>query len=110
MQNNIINLILISVSLFSISTFAKDPVYFLPEKNNLQILPQKFEYNLLNASTIKIGDIVIDSNNLSLALSQERGRYSFTFNWPAGLFEHAELVLFNNYGKAIKNFTIKKKI
>lgn len=109
MQNNIINFILIGVSLFTIPTFAKDPVYFFPEKNNLQILPQKFEYNLLNASTIKIGDIVIDSNNLSLALSQERGQYSFTFNWPAGLFEHAELVLFNNYGKAIKNYTIKKE-
>tara|TARA_B110001454_G_scaffold219202_1_gene251939 strand:+ start:16829 stop:18559 length:1731 start_codon:yes stop_codon:yes gene_type:complete len=109
MQNHIINLILIGVSLLTTAAFAKDPVYFLPEKNNLQILPQKFEYNLLNASTIKIGDIVIDSKNLSLELAQERGQYSFTFNWPAGLFEHAELVLFNNYGKAIKNYTIKKE-
>lgn len=109
MQNNIISFILIMASLFSISAAAKEPIYFLPEKNNLQILPQKFEYNLLNASTIKIGDIVIDSNNLSLGLSQEKSKYLFTFTWPAGLFENAELVLFNNYGKAIQNYSIKKE-
>jgi hypothetical protein len=108
MQNRFINLILILASIFTGSTWAKGPVYFLPEKNNLQILPQKFEYNLLNNTTIKIGDIVIDSNNLSLELTNERSQYGFTFNWPAGLFQHAELVLFNNYGKAIKNYTINK--
>lgn len=100
--------IFISVSLLTWPLWAKDPVYFLPEKNNLQILPQKFEYNLLNNSTIKIGDIVIDSNNLSIELVPEKGGYSFTFTWPAGLFQNAELVIFNNYGKAIKNYTIKK--
>lgn len=109
MQNNIINSILTFTFLFSAYAAAKNPIYFLPEKNNLQILPQKFEYNLLNASTIKIGDIVIDSNNLSLELSQEKSQYSFTFTWPAGLFEQAELVLFNNYGKAIQNYSIKKE-
>lgn len=108
MQNRLIKLfVLLSLS-FSKAAWAKEPVYFLPEKNNLQILPQKFEYNLLNNSTIKIGDIVIDSNNLSLELNSESKNYSFIFNWPAGLFQRAELVLFNNYGKAIKNYNIDK--
>ncbi|MBL7557147.1 MAG: hypothetical protein JNM24_15080 [Bdellovibrionaceae bacterium] len=111
MQNSFLNLLVITVSLFTISAFTKEkePVYFLPEKNNLQILPQKFEYNLLNSSTIKIGDIVIDSNNLSLELALDRSQYQFIFNWPAGLFEQAELVLFNNYGKAIQTYEIKKE-
>lgn len=109
MQNSFLKLLLITAALFPKSLLAKEPVYFLPEKNNLQILPQKFEYNLLNSSTIKIGDIVIDSKNLSLELTQDKSRYQFVFNWPAGLFEHAELVLFNNYGKAIQTYDIKKE-
>ncbi|MBL7545875.1 MAG: hypothetical protein JNL11_18805 [Bdellovibrionaceae bacterium] len=108
MQNRLIKILLLLVVSFSKIAWAKDPIYFLPEKNNLQILPQKFEYNLLNKSTIKIGDIVIDSNNLSLELSRDTKGYSFIFNWPAGLFQYAELVLFNNYGKAIKTYTINK--
>ena len=108
MQINFIVLTALFISFFSFSSWAKEPVYFLPEKNNLQILPQKFEYNLLNNSTIKIGDIVIDSNNLSLQLVTELSNSSFTFSWPAGLFQEAELVLFNNYGKAIKNYSITK--
>lgn len=108
MQNRFINFFLVTLVTFSMSVWAKDPVYFLPEKNNLQILPQKFEYNLLNNTTIKIGDIVIDSNSLSLELANDGSKYSFIFNWPAGLFQQAELVLFNNYGKAIKNYTISK--
>lgn len=111
MQNSFVNFLVIAASLLAVPTFAKEkePVYFLPEKNNLQILPQKFEYNLLNSSTIKIGDIVIDSNNLSLELAQDKSQYQFIFNWPAGLFDHAELVVFNNYGKAIQTYEIKKE-
>lgn len=110
MQNSFINFILVSISLLGQVTWAKEPVYFLPEKNNLQILPQKFEYNLLNNSTIKIGDIVIDSNNLTLQLETEKKDNIFVFNWPAGLFQQADLVIFNNYGKAIKTYTITKDV
>lgn len=107
MQNSYLNFILI-LSIGFIAQ-AKDPVYFLPEKNNLQILPQKFEYNLVNNSTIKIGDIVIDSNNLSLNLNSDKLNRTLTVSWPAGLFKEGELIIFNNYGKAIKNFIITKK-
>ncbi len=108
MQNNFIVLFSLIISFLCFPSWSKEPIYFLPEKNNLQILPQKFEYNLLNNSTIKIGDIVIDSNNLSLQLVSDRSDSSFTFTWPAGLFQEADLVLFNNYGKAIKNYSISK--
>lgn len=111
MQNSFIILLLyLSVALFTLGkpAWPKDLIYFLPEKNNLQILPQKFEYNLLDNSTIKIGDIVIDSNNLTMQLNAEKSNFSFTFTWPAGLFQEADLVLFNNYGKVIKNYTVTK--
>lgn len=88
---------------------AKEPLYFLPEKNDLQILPQKLEYRLLNGSRVQIGHIVIDFNNLSLDLVQKESQHQLIFNWPADLFENATLVLFNNYGKAIQTYKIKNE-
>lgn len=98
---------LILISYFS--SRANVPVNFLPEKNNLQILPQKFEYNLVSNSSIQLGDILIDSNNLSLDMDGGQKNPQLIFTWPAGLIKNANLILFNHFGKAIAKFVVSKE-
>jgi len=82
----------------------KKPLYFQAEKNNLQVLPQKFEYLLIDSDKIKLGDILIDSSQMRfqiIFLKNTKDFFRIRFSWPAGLFPQGEVNLFNNYGKSI---------
>lgn len=93
---------------------ADTPLNFSAEHNNIQILPQKFEYTLLDESSIKLGDILIDSKSLNFQLEFKQSNPNeakVIFSWPAGLIKEGELTLYNNYGKAlIKEEITKDKI
>jgi hypothetical protein len=107
MKKNIITKsLLISTLLLSCSQnlYGQVPLNFSAEYNNIQILPQKFEYTLLDSSSLKIGDIIIDSKNLNFQLELNPSNPSegrLIFSWPAGLLKEGELTLFNNYGKSL---------
>lgn len=112
---NLFKKILISSLVSSTFTQAADtPLNFSAEHNNIQILPQKFEYTLLDESSIKLGDILIDSKSLNFQLEFKQSNpneVKVIFSWPAGLLKEGELTLYNNYGKAlIKEEITKDKI
>lgn len=80
------------------------PLLFQADKNNLQVLPQRFEYSLVDEDSLKVGNILIDTTKVAFNLEQvpqKRGQYRFRFTWPAGLLKHGELAIKNNSGKAI---------
>lgn len=92
------------------------PLFFPAEKNNLQILPQKFEYALMDENTTRIGDILIDATRLNFQiLPTKDGKYRLRFTWPAGLLIEGHIILKDSTGKAIvaeeinpKNVKIRK--
>lgn len=83
------------------------PLFFPAEKNNLQILPQRFEYNLLNDSQLRVGDVLIDSKKLTFSLDPEahNGSHKATFSWPLGIINEGELAIKSNSG--IAAFSVK---
>lgn len=77
------------------------PLYFPAEQNNLQILPQRFEYTLLNEDTFKIGDTLIDTNSLIYDIKAGKEGAELTFSWPGSLIDSGEVTIKDNNGKAI---------
>lgn len=87
------------------------PLYFQADKNNLQVLPQRFEYTLLDEDRLKVGDILIDTTQVTFQIepsTKKRGAYSIRFTWPAGLIKDGELAIKNNSGKAVFNALLTK--
>jgi|GEM_PF-1065801 hypothetical protein len=102
----------ISSNAFAQSSGKLKPLYFQADKNNLQVLPQRFEYTLLDEERLKVGDVLIDATQITFELipsKKEKGKYSIRFNWPAGLLNEGEIAIKNNSGKAIFSTEFNKK-
>ncbi|MBV2169252.1 MAG: hypothetical protein KUL82_11160, partial [Bdellovibrio sp.] len=87
------------------------PLYFQADKNNLQVLPQRFEYTLLDEDRFKVGDILLDTTQVTFQIQpspNKKGFYRIVFTWPAGLIKEGELAVKNNSGKAILNTLVSK--
>ncbi len=80
----------------------KKELFFPIEKNNVQIFPQRFEYNLINKDQLQIGNVLVDSNEIEfkvISSSQSKTR-KIQFRWPASLLSSGEIALKDNSGKA----------
>ncbi|XGC79644.1 hypothetical protein ACES2L_09925 [Bdellovibrio bacteriovorus] len=89
------------------------PLYFQADKNNLQVLPQRFEYTLIDDDRLKVGDILIDTTQVTFQVEpsgDKEGTFRIHFTWPAGLIKDGELAIKNNSGKAIFNAIATKKL
>ncbi len=91
-----------------LTAFAQRPLYFQADVNGVKIIPQKFEYALIDAEKIRIGDILIDASSLNFQLVPTEDSYALKFKWPAGLIDEGELLVLNNNGKALWTHPIKK--
>ncbi len=82
---------------------ASDQLYFPVEKNQVQILPQSFEYSLVSKTSFQVGDTLIDTEkfHLSIRQSKEKEQSRFFFEWPADFIREGELLLQDNSGKNI---------
>jgi len=88
------------------------PLFFQADKNNIQVLPQRFEYNLVDEDHIKIGDIVIDGTTFGFQIATSKefpGKYRARFIWPAGLLKEGSLLLKDNTGKAVWTTNFNRK-
>lgn len=99
--------ILASISASAQNRSSNKPLFFPAAKNNLQILPQRFEYNLMGDSQLRLGDILIDSNKITLNIDPEvhHGYQRAHFSWPSGLITDGEIAIKNNSGIAV--FSLK---
>lgn len=84
------------------------PLNFQADKNKVQVLPQRFEYTLLDEDRLKIGDILIDTTQIIFQIEKRRGTYRIHFEWPADLIKEGQLALKDNSGKAIFNTVLTK--
>lgn len=103
--------IILIVSLISSVAQSKVPLFFPADKNKIKILPQTFEYTLVDSDRIRIGDILIDANLLRFEIVRPPGetKVQLLFSWPAGLLQDGGLYLVNNNGRAIWDSPIVKK-
>ncbi|MGZ6434260.1 MAG: hypothetical protein ACXWRE_13070 [Pseudobdellovibrionaceae bacterium] len=88
------------------------PLFFPADKNNIQVLPQRFEYNLLDEDQIKIGDILINYSTFGFQILPSAnfpGQYRARFIWPSGLLQEGAVVIKNNTGKAIWTANFSRK-
>jgi hypothetical protein len=99
---------------FPLNSFATEdhpiPMLFQADKNNVQILPQRFEYSLINESQIKIGDILIDSSTFGFQIAPSATHstgFRARFVWPVGLVKTGQLLIKNNTGKSIWSAPIR---
>ncbi len=105
-------LIIFSISISAAAGSEKSQaLVFQADRNGAQILPQKFEYTLLDAQKIRIGDILIDSStfNFQLIRTGSDEKYKIKFNWPAAMLIRGDLILMNNNGKSLWKTTINEK-
>ncbi len=106
------HLVLAALTFTSIAAFAQSrsgnkPLFFPAEKNNLQILPQRFEYNLMSDSQLRVGDVLIDSRKLVFSIDPEEqnGYHRAHFSWPLGIINEGEVAIKSNSGIAV--FSVK---
>ncbi len=103
------SLFTVLATLLPLTSFAQSkgdlkPLLFQADKNNLQVLPQRFEYSLWDEDRLSVGDILIDSTQVTFDLepsTEKKNQYRIRFTWPAGLLKEGELAIKNNSGKAI---------
>lgn len=87
------------------------PLYFPADKNKLQILPQRFEYSLLDEDRLQVGDILFDTTQVVFQIepsTEIKGSYRIQFRWPAGIIREGQLAIKTSSGKAIFNQPIAK--
>lgn len=80
------------------------PLLFQADKNNLQVLPQRFEYSLWDENRFSVGDVLIDSTQVAFKLAPVEGKknqFHIRFSWPANLLKEGELTIKNNSGKTV---------
>lgn len=91
---------------------AATPLFFQADKNNIQVLPQRFEYNLADEDHIRVGDIVIDSTTFGFQIAASKafpGKYRARFIWPAGVLKEGSLLIKDNAGKAVWTTNFNRK-
>ncbi|MFN8790875.1 MAG: hypothetical protein ACK5Y2_05395 [Bdellovibrionales bacterium] len=87
--------------LTSLQAHSKTELSFLPEKNNLLTLPQKFEYSLGDSYKLLLGNRIIDTSLLSFQILNESSDRQIALSWPSQIFEKAHLRILNPSGVAI---------
>lgn len=88
----------------------KANLMFPPENNSIEVLPPRFEYELLDKDQIRIGNIQINTNQIQFkikTLDSINKVFKINFQWPVGLLSHGEIAIKDNSGKSlwIKKFT-----
>lgn len=100
--------ILISFFLLCSTAYGQVNLFFPAEKNNIQILAQRFEYELIDKDRFRVGDVIMDASTIEMKIKRNKDDEvaNITFHWPAGLAMDGQILLRDNIGKTILSFEI----
>ena len=113
-MKKIISFLFVFAFLFQSPLWAQNKaaaLMFEAKKNNVQVLPQRFEYSVFDDGTLKIGDIVINPSDVFFNLSTDptTQKIQLNFRWPAGLLTDGEIAIKNAVGKAVWSQSFTKE-
>lgn len=102
MMKLILLVLLASCTTLASQNRSKEPLYFPADKNNIQVLPQRFEYDLMDNGKIQIGGIILDTTAMGFRIEEKKnGAFVLHLMWPSALMKKGEIALKNNFGKAV---------
>ncbi len=85
------------------------PLFFPAEKNNIRVLSQRFEYQLIDETHFRIGDVVLDSELMKMSFAELEDSYRVEFSWPSSFVSQGELVLKDPSGKSLFQTQVSKE-
>lgn len=107
-MNHLRGICLRLILFLSASGLARTPLDFPAEKNNVQILPQKFEFSLRDASKLLLGNRIIDTEQFRFDLSFPENRPQLLIAWPQNVVPEGRIVFTNPSGLNVWSQTISK--
>lgn len=84
------------------------PLYFPPIKNNIQPLPQKFEYSLRDAYRFLLGNRIIDTSQFEFQIVPLANTVHINMKWPANIFEQGNLSILNPSGVSVWSTSLEE--
>lgn len=81
--------------LFSLAAHALNYLEFPAEKNNLQPLPQKFEFSLRDSSKLLLGNKIIETALFGFQIERTKTGYNLNLRWPPNVVEKGKISLQN---------------
>lgn len=103
-KKTLIGLHLILLSLVSYHGQAAEkgqPLLFPATQNNIQVLPQKFEYSLRDAYRFLLGNRIIDTSLFEFTVRPSNSNVEVDIRWPDNLFSKGALNILSPSGVSI---------
>lgn len=93
---------------------ARDRLFFPVDKSEVKILPQKFEYELVDDTHFRVGDVTLNFQDFKFQIeSAQDSSLTAHLQWPSGLLSKGQLLIKDNSGKSIWNSSfssVEKKV
>lgn len=89
---------------------ARIPMNFPAEKNNVQVLPQKFEFSLRDNSKLLIGNRIIDTNQFRFQIFTNNNIPQIFLAWPSEVVQEGRLIITNPSGLNVWSQPISKSL
>lgn len=107
----VLPLILVAFSVISHAQ-TSEPLFFPADKNNLEVAPQGFSFNLLDDNRIQVGNLIVDTSQMGLQVFPSKNfkdQYQILFTWPAALFKDGLLTIRSADNKVLYPLSIQRK-
>lgn len=96
-----------SLFLFCSAAQALDYLEFPAEKNNVQPLPQKFEYSLRDSSKLLLGNKIIETALFDFEIINTASSLDLNLRWPPNVVESGRITLLNPSRVAVWSQNVK---
>jgi hypothetical protein len=85
------------------------PLFFPLKLNNVQPLPQKFEYSLRDAYRFLLGNRIIDTSQFEFVMYPSASGTQVEVRWPPNLFESGNISILSPSGVSIWSSSVTEK-
>ena len=84
------------------------PLYFPAKQNNIQTLPQKFEYSLRDAYRFLLGNRIIDTSHFEFQIRPGANSMQVDLRWPENIFEKGTISILSPSGVSVWSSVLKE--
>jgi hypothetical protein len=104
--------ILTGFTLIAFSARSKEGgrIYFPAEKNGARLLFQKLEYQILDDDNIRLGNMLINTNDVRIELSKSTETApQFSFFGPSQLMKNSQIIIRDPTGRSVWSYLVQNK-